>query len=58
MPSLLKEKEFNDTVKGLTIFVDEKNVDGKYRNIFIRDDSEVLTQISNGSSTILQNQVM
>ena len=26
IPSLLKEKQFNDTVKGLTIFVDKKNL--------------------------------
>ena len=30
VPSLLKEKQFNDTVKGLTIFVDKKNIDGTY----------------------------
>ena len=52
VPSLLKEKQFNDTVEGLTIFVDKKNVDGKYENIFIRDDGNVLTKISTGSSTI------
>ena len=53
LSSLLKEKQFNDTVKGLTIFVDEKLPDGTYKNIFIRDDEKVLTQISSGSSTIL-----
>ena len=52
IPSLLKEKQFNDTVEGLTIFVDKKNDDGTYENIFIRDDRNVLTQISSGSSTI------
>ena len=52
VPSLLKEKQFNDTVKGLTIFVDKKNEDGTYNNIFIRDDGNVLTQVSGGSSTI------
>ena len=52
VPSLLKEKQFNDTVEGLTIFVDKKNVAGKYENIFIRDDGNVLTKISTGSSTI------
>ena len=50
--SLLKEKQFNDTVKGLTIFVDKKNRNGIYENIFIRDENKVLTQISDGSSTI------
>ena len=52
VPSLLKERQFNDTVKGLTIFVDKKNSDGEYENIFIRDEGKVLTQISQGSSTI------
>ena len=50
--SLLKEKQFNDAVKGLTIFVDKKNDNRSYENIFIRDDSKVLTQVSNGPSTI------
>lgn len=52
VPSLLKEKQFNDTVEGLTIFVDKKEPDGKYKNIFIRDDGKILTQVSTGSSTI------
>jgi len=50
--SLLKEKEFNDTVEGLTIFVEKKNESKIYENIFIRDDGEVLTKVSSGSSTI------
>ena len=52
VPSLLKERQFNDTVKGLTIFVDKKNLNGEYENIFIRDEGKVLTQVSQGSSTI------
>jgi len=52
VPSLLKEKQFNDTVEGLTIFVDEKVDSSTYKNIFIRDDKEVLTKTSSGSSTI------
>ena len=52
VPSLLKERKFNDTVKGLTIFVDKKNDNGTYNNIFIRDDGKVLTQVSTASSTI------
>ena len=50
--SLLKERQFNDAVKALTIFVDKKNDDGTYENIFIRDEGNVLTQVSEGSSTI------
>ena len=50
--SLLKERQFNDAVKALTIFVDKKNDDGTYENIFIRDDANTLSQIGT-SSTIL-----
>lgn len=54
VPSLLKEKQFNDTVEGLTIFVNTKNPDGVYENIFIRDEGTTLTNVSSGegSSTI------
>jgi len=52
VPSLLKERRFNDTVEQLTIFVNKKNDDGSYENIFIRDEGKVLTNISEGSSTI------
>jgi len=38
--SMLKEKQFNDTVKNLTIFVDKKNPDGTVENIFLRDDTK------------------
>ena len=50
--SLLKEKEFNDSVKGLTVFVDKKRKNNTYENIFIRDEGQVLTQVSDGPSTI------
>ena len=50
--SLLKEKQFNDTVKGLTIFVDKKLDDGSFENIFIRDEGNLVTNISDGASTI------
>ena len=52
VPSLLKEKQFNDTVEGLTIFVGKKHANKKYENIFIRDDRNVLTKVSSMSSTI------
>ena len=50
--SLLKEKQFNDTVEGLTIFVEDKESDGTFKNIFIRDDGKIVTNISEGASTI------
>ena len=52
IPSLLKEKEFNDTIEGLTIFVDSKDENQIYNNIFIRDDGNVLSNIGTTSSTI------
>jgi lipopolysaccharide export system permease protein len=52
VPSLLKERQFNDTVKELTVFVNKKRPGGIYENIFIRDEGKVLTQVSSGSSTI------
>ena len=38
-PSLVKEKKFNDTVKGLTVFVEKKNPNGEMLNVFLRDDT-------------------
>ena len=52
VPSLLKEKQFNDTVEGLTIFVDKKSADHRYFNIFIRDEGSALSKIGTESSTI------
>jgi len=54
VPSLLKEKQFNDTVEGLTIFVDNKSLDQQYYNIFIRDEGSALSKIgaTSSSSTI------
>jgi len=37
LPSLIKEKEFIDTVEDLTIFVDSSNQDGEMKNIFLKD---------------------
>ena len=52
VPSLLKERQFNDTVEGLTIFVEKKTENRVYKNIFIRDDGKVLSKIGDESSTI------
>ena len=48
-PSLVKEKKFNDTVKGLTVFVEKKKSNGEMLNIFLRDD----TLSANQSKTII-----
>ena len=52
LPSLLKEKQFNDTVEGLTIFVDKKVDEKNYQNIFIRDEGKILSKVGDSSSTI------
>ena len=52
IPSLMKAKEFNDTVEGLTIFVDKKDENKIYHNIFIQDDGNILSDVGTSSSTI------
>ena len=52
VPSLLRERQFNDTVEGLTIFVEKKSRNQIYKNIFIRDEGKVLSKIGDESSTI------
>jgi len=36
-PSLIKSKQFNDTVSNLTIFVEKKYDNGKLKNIFLKE---------------------
>ena len=36
-PSLIKEKKFIDIVSDLTIFVEKKNNDGSFKNIFLKE---------------------
>ena len=50
--SMFKEKQFNDTVEGLTIFIEEKTPDQTYKNIFIRDENAILSTVGNVSSSI------
>ena len=38
--SLIKEKKFINVVKDLTIFIDKKNEDGSYSDIFIDDSTK------------------
>ena len=49
--SMIKTNQFNDTVPGLTIFVEKKSEDGNMKNIFIRDESKILKSIDNVDST-------
>ena len=47
----IKTNQFNDTVEGLTIFVEEKNRNGVFKNIFIRDDSKVFKSLDSDKNT-------
>jgi len=49
--STIKTNEFNDTIEGLTIYVEEKNEFGIMKNIFIRDDSHKLSTVENKEKT-------
>ena len=45
--SIIQEKKFIDTVKNLTIFVNEKNLNGELKNIFLKE------QVDDGSYQII-----
>lgn len=53
IPSLLREKQFNDTVEDLTIFVEKKDENQIYKNIFIRDDGKILSKIASSTSSTI-----
>ena len=36
---LIKPKKFNDTIKGLTIFAEDKNINDEFKNIYIKKKS-------------------
>ncbi len=45
LPSLIKEKKFIDIVEGLTIFIEEKNTNQKFRNVFLKENIKNTYQI-------------
>ena len=51
--SMFKEKQFNDVVEGLTIFIEKKTGDKIFKNVFIRDESTILSSVGTKSSTII-----
>jgi lipopolysaccharide export system permease protein len=36
---LIKPKKFNDTIKGLTVYAQDKNTNGEFKNIYIKKNS-------------------
>jgi len=49
--SAIKTNEFNDTLEGLTMYVEEKDELGIMKNVFIRDDAHRLSAIENKEKT-------
>tara|TARA_Y100001970_G_scaffold124538_1_gene154231 strand:+ start:1456 stop:2607 length:1152 start_codon:yes stop_codon:yes gene_type:complete len=47
----IKTNQFNDTIKGLTIFVEEKDQGGNFKNIFIRDESRIFKSLDSSEDT-------
>ena len=51
--SLIKEGKFINAVKDLTIFIDKKNMDGSFNNIFIDDSTKQTTKMTYASKGII-----
>ena len=49
--SMIKSNQFNDTVEGLTIYVEEKDENDLLKNIFIRDDSQTLKALDSSDDS-------
>ena len=54
-PSLIKEGKFIDVVRGLTIFIESKNENGNFKNIFLSNNFgyEKLNEINSKKSEII-----
>ena len=39
LEGLIKPKKFNDTIKGLTIYAEDKNFNGEFKNIYIKKNN-------------------
>ena len=51
--SLIKEGKFINAVKGLTIFIDKKNEDGSYSNIFLDDSTKNVSKMIHAKDGVL-----
>ena len=47
----IKTNQFNDTIKGLTIYVEEKSENGTMKNIFLRDDKQIFKSLENSKNS-------
>ena len=53
--SLIKPKKFNDTIKGLTIFADEKNKKNEFINIYIKKITKESFQITYAKKGVFED---
>ena len=52
VPTLMKEKQFNDSVEGVTIFIEKKIQSGKYKKLFIKDEGKLFSGQDSETTTI------
>jgi len=52
---LIKAKKFNDTIKGLTIYADDKNKNNEFINIYIKKTAEDTFQITYAKKGIFES---
>ena len=55
LEGFIKPKKFNDTIKGLTIFSEQKDKDGTLRNIYIKKNTGKGFQITIAKTGIFEN---
>ncbi len=49
--SIIKTNQFNDGLEGLTIYIEERTKDNVMKNIFIRDDNNILKGFENSKES-------
>ena len=57
-PNLIKPKKFIDTVENLTIFIESKSVNGSYKNIILKDSTNLANSqiiIAKSGRIVLEN---
>ena len=55
--SLIKEGKFINVVSGLTIFIDDRNQDGTYSNIYLDDSTKKNQKIIYAKSGIIDKKI-
>ena len=55
LEGFIKPKKFNDTIKGLTIFTDQKEKDGTLKNIYLKKNTDRGFQITIAKTGVFEN---